>query len=127
LARYWSVRRWTVFLPGIVILLLGGGLRTMEWTQPHDQPFTVSLLQGNVPQSLKWDPQRLSLSMETYASLAQAHPAQLVVLPETAIPLMFNEIPRDYFRQLSGDGSHVLIGAAVGVSANSYAVRKSAV
>jgi len=105
----------------IGLLLAGAGLRMLQWTQPQGSPVTISLLQGNVPQSLKWDPQRLSLSLDTYAALAQAHPAQLVVLPETAIPLMFNEIPRDYFRQLSGDGSHVLIGAAVGVSANSYA------
>lgn len=121
LARCWRARRWTVLLPGIVVLLLGAVLRTVEWTQPNGQPFTVSLLQGNVPQSLKWDPQRLSLSLDTYATLAQAHPAQLVVLPETAIPLMFGEIPKDYLRLLSGHDRHVLIGAAVGVGANGYA------
>lgn len=103
------------------LLLVGAGLRMLQWTQPQGATFTVSLLQGNVPQSLKWDPQRLSLSLDTYAALAQAHPAQLVVLPETAIPLMFNEIPRDYLRQLAGTDRHVLIGAAVGVSANGYA------
>ena len=121
LACYWRVRRWTVVLPGLVVLLLGAGLRMVEWTQPHGQPFSVSLLQGNVPQSLKWDPQRLSLSLDTYAGLAQAHPAQLVVLPETAIPLMFGEIPQDYLKLLSGPDRHVLIGAAVGVGADGYA------
>lgn len=103
------------------LLLVGAGLRMLQWTQPQGAPFTVSLLQGNVPQSLKWDPQRLSLSLNTYATLAQAHPAQLMVLPETAIPLMFSEIPRDYLRQLAGTDRHVLIGAAVGISADGYA------
>jgi apolipoprotein N-acyltransferase len=121
LACYWNVRRWTVFLPGIVALLLGAGLRTVEWTQPQGQPFSVSLLQGNVPQSLKWDPQRLSLSLETYAGLTAAHPAQLVVLPETAIPLIFSEIPKDYLKQLTGKDRHVLLGAAVGLNADGYA------
>lgn len=103
------------------LLLVGAGLRMLQWTQPQGAPFTVSLLQGNVPQSLKWDPQRLSLSLDTYATLAQAHPAQLMVLPETAIPLMFSEIPRDYLRLLAGTDRHVLIGAAVGISADDYA------
>jgi apolipoprotein N-acyltransferase len=48
-----------------------------------------------------------------------------MVLPETAIPLMFGDIPKDYLKQLSGSGSdsgsHVLIGAAVGIDAGDYA------
>lgn len=123
LAELYRLRRLAVLPVALCagLLLVGGSLRMLQWTQPQGAPFTVSLLQGNVPQSLKWDPQRLSLSLDTYAGLAQAHPAQLVVLPETAIPLMFSEIPRDYFRQLSGAGSHVLIGAAVGIGTSAYA------
>jgi apolipoprotein N-acyltransferase len=40
----------------------------MDWTQPQGAPLKVSLLQGNVPQSLKWDPRRLPLSIDTYLS-----------------------------------------------------------
>ncbi|HWV18603.1 MAG TPA: apolipoprotein N-acyltransferase [Rhodocyclaceae bacterium] len=123
LAQLYRLRRAAVLPLALCIglLLIGAGLRMVHWTQPHGEAFSVSLLQGNVPQSLKWDPQRLSLSLDTYAGLAQAHPAQLMVLPETAIPLMFNEIPRDHLRQLIGTGRHVLIGAAVGIGANGYA------
>lgn len=123
LAEIYRSRRLTL-PPTLVVLvcfLAGAGLRFVQWTQPLGQPFTVSLLQGNVPQSLKWDPERLSLSMETYIGLASAHPAQLIVLPETAIPLMFSEIPKDYLRQLGGGKHHVLIGAAVGVGDSGYA------
>ena len=70
-----------------LLLGLGGLLRLMDWTQPFGPPVTVSLLQGNVPQSLKWDPKRLSLSVDTYVRLATANPATLTVLPETALPL----------------------------------------
>ena len=121
LAQCWSKRRYTPLVLALVLLLGGAGLRTIQWTQPQGQPFSVSLLQGNVPQSLKWDPKRLSLSLETYAGLTAAHPAQLVVLPETAIPLMFSEIPKDYLKQLTGNDRHVLLGAAVGISADGYA------
>lgn len=105
----------------VVFLLTGAGLRMIQWTEKHGQPFSVSLLQGNVAQSLKWDPQRLNLSLETYAELARTHPAQLVVLPETAIPLMLSDIPRDYLQRLLGADGHVLLGAAVGIGERDYA------
>ena len=104
----------------ILVLLAGGTLlRAMDWTQPHGPPLKVSLLQGNVPQSLKWDPRRLPLSVETYVALAQAHPAPLVVLPETAIPLYFSEVPRDVLRGLTRNGN-VLLGVAVGTRDGGY-------
>src|SRR5690606_23560776 len=63
LAQLYRMRRAAV--PPLVLciglLLIGAGLRMVHWTQPHGEAFSVSLLQGNVPQSLKWDPQRLSL------------------------------------------------------------------
>lgn len=99
----------------VALPLLGAALRTQQWTQPHGEPFSVSLLQGNVPQSLKWDPARLELSLQTYATLARDYPAQLLVLPETAIPLLFGEIRKDYLKLLTDRDSHVLLGAAVTV------------
>ena len=103
------------------LLVIGGGalLRMMDWTQPVGTPVTVSLLQGNIPQSLKWDPRRLPLSVETYLGLAHANPAQLTVLPETALPLFFNEVPRDVLRGLTRHGD-ALIGVAVATADGGY-------
>ena len=104
-----------------ILLLLGSGglLRVMDWTQPTGPPVTISLLQGNVPQSLKWDPNRLPLSVDTYLHLAGKHPAAITVLPETALPLFFNEVPRDVLRGLTGHGD-ALIGVAVGTTDGGY-------
>ena len=104
-----------------ILLLLGGGalLRAMDWTQAQGAPLKVSLLQGNVPQSLKWDPKRLPLSIDTYIGLAKTHPAALTVLPETAIPLYFNEVPREVLRGLTAHGD-ALIGVAVGTTDGGY-------
>ncbi len=104
-----------------ILLLLAGGalLRAMDWTQPHGAPLKVSLLQGNVPQSLKWDPKRLPLSIDTYIGLAKANPAALTVLPETAIPLYFNEVPREVLRGLTAHGD-ALIGVAVATTDGGY-------
>jgi apolipoprotein N-acyltransferase len=80
----------------------------------------VSLLQGNIPQSLKWLPERLPMSIGTYTQLAAQHPAQLTVLPETAIPMLFDNIPREVLRDLTRHGD-VLIGTAIATRAGGYA------
>jgi apolipoprotein N-acyltransferase len=44
---------------GVALLAVWGGgqaLKTIEWTKPEGEPVTVSLLQGNVAQDLKWRP-----------------------------------------------------------------------
>ncbi len=99
-----------------VLLAAGAGLNTVRWTQPSGKPLSVSLLQGNIEQSLKWRPERLQQSLDTYLRLARAHPAQLVVLPETALPLMLDQLPGDYAEGLlrtvpDGQGG-VLFGIA---------------
>lgn len=104
----------------IVLFFAGGALlRHMDWTQPAGAPLTVALLQGNVPQSLKWDPNRLALSINTYTQLAQQHPADLTVLPETALPLLFNEVPPSVLREFTRHGA-ALIGAPIATRDGSY-------
>jgi apolipoprotein N-acyltransferase len=107
-----SWRRPLAWLAVVAVFAGGHGLRSIEWTQPVGAPLTVSLLQGNIPQSLKWVPEHLTLSMETYARLAAEHPAQLVVLPETAIPLLFDQIDHGLLRRLTA-GGEVLLGSAI--------------
>ena len=100
----------------VVLLGAGAGLAAIDWTQPVGKPVTVSLLQGNIEQSLKWKPERLQQSLDTYLRLARAHPAQLIVLPETALPLMLDQLPRDYVaalrRRAQDGGGDVLLGIA---------------
>ena len=102
-----------------VVLAAGAGLRTVAWTQAAGRPVEASLLQGNIPQSLKWVPENLRLSMETYARLAAEHPAPVTVLPETAIPLLFDQIPPEFLARLTAAGP-VLMGAAIRSRAGGY-------
>lgn len=112
----WPQRRRAA-LAATAVVALGAaswGLARIEWTAPYGQPLSVSLLQGNIEQSIKWRPERLRESMATYLDLARAHPAQLVVLPETAMPMLVDQIPQDYVAQLAEAAAHgrgdVLLG-----------------
>ena len=94
---------WRSALPLLLItLLLGGGqwLREQRWTTPLDAPLSVALLQGNVAQELKWRPEKFNESLLTYYRLAQDNPAQLTVLPETAVPAFLEQVPTEYLDEL---------------------------
>jgi apolipoprotein N-acyltransferase len=99
------------------LLLLWGGaatLRTIDWTQLEGAPFKVALLQGNIPQDLKFNEERLADTLETYRRLAQQSDARLTVLPETALPLLLHNLPENYMATLrthaTQNGGDMLIG-----------------
>jgi apolipoprotein N-acyltransferase len=104
-----------------LVLILGCGmlLRGMPWTTPLGEPIKVGLLQGNIAQDLKWSPERLSDSVNRYLDLVQRNPVALTVLPETAIPLFFDQVPRDVLQGLTQHGDAIL-GVAVATTAGGY-------
>ena len=70
----------------IVIVAGGEALRQVAWTKPEGAPLEASLLQGNVPQEMKFRPERYAKILDTYARLAGESKGKLIVLPETAVP-----------------------------------------
>jgi apolipoprotein N-acyltransferase len=102
----------------------GALLRGIEWTHPQGEPLKVSLLQGNIAQDEKFAEEKLIGTLETYRRLAQGSDARLIVLPETALPLLRNNVP-DYYQTLLGDhvrknGGDILIGAFEKENGNYY-------
>jgi apolipoprotein N-acyltransferase len=86
----------------VVVLWIGGaGLKLVEWTQPDGSNVTVSLLQGNVPQELKWRDDGLRKTLEMYRDLTLASGSRLIIMPETALPLFLGDVPPLYLEQLA--------------------------
>ncbi|MDB5808598.1 MAG: lnt [Betaproteobacteria bacterium] len=119
-----TVRRWPWFGVLVLIWLAGYGLRQVEWTSPVGAPVSVSLLQGNIPQDLKWQPNRVAPTLKAYQDLVTASHAKLVVLPETALPLFLHEVPQDYLDTLAAharsNGGDVLVGVPELTSSRDY-------
>jgi apolipoprotein N-acyltransferase len=114
--------RQQALLIAALIALCGSLLRAVSWTHPAGDAVSVHLLQGNIAQDVKWRPEFLQQSVRTYSALAQEHTAapRLRVLPETAIPLLFERIPEDVISALTAR-SDVLIGAAaLGAKGDGY-------
>jgi apolipoprotein N-acyltransferase len=97
-------RRATCAAALVALLALGQGLRYVPWSSPTGTPITVALLQGNIEQSLKFDPRRYVATLETYAALADSTRAQLVVFPETAVPRFLDMVDPRYIEFLDGIG-----------------------
>jgi len=111
-------------LVAIAALGAGFGLRALPWTAPHGQPLTVRLLQGAVPQEMKFDQAELQASLALYRGMIEAAPADLVATPETAIPVLLQQLAPSYLQDLRAfaaqSGSHLILGAPVGDSISGY-------
>lgn len=100
----------------LLTLWLGGAtLHRVGWTAPEGAPVKVSLLQGNISEDEKFQDEKLVATLETYRRLALESDARLIVLPETALPILRSEVPetysailREHMQKQEGD---VLIGA----------------
>jgi apolipoprotein N-acyltransferase len=112
------VCRWRGTLVVVAILATGFGLRQVEWTTPDGEPIRVALIQGNVPQEMKFRPEALIRTLNLYRELIEAHPAQLTLLPETAIPVFFEQLPPDYIAALktavARHGGDLILGTLTG-------------
>jgi apolipoprotein N-acyltransferase len=117
--------------PALALLVLipvaGIALHTLHWTTPQGKPISVRLLQGNVPQDLKFDSAQLAHSLNLYQQLIKQEPADLIATPETALPMLVTQLPAGYLEQLArfgkASGSTLIIGVpwttAPGVYLNS--------
>lgn len=86
-----GTRREQALAAAVAVLVAAGGAAAgrVEWTQPAGPAITVALVQGAVPQSMKWQPGRLEQTMRLYAGLTEPHlGAAIVVWPESAIPAL---------------------------------------
>ena len=106
------------------VLATGEGLRHVEWTLASGPPVSVALLQGNIEQSLKFDPRRYVRTLETYAGLAQGTRAQLIVFPETAVPRFLDTVDPRYIEFLDGvakrNNGDMLLGVPTRTSSEEF-------
>jgi apolipoprotein N-acyltransferase len=64
------------------------------WTRPVGGPIRVAAVQGAVSQDQKWQYDNRDATMDRYAKLtARAWGAQLIVWPESALPVLAGDIP----------------------------------
>ena len=111
----------SVALPGVIALaLIAAGLLLplAQWTVPANAPLTVRLLQGNVKQDMKFEESGVRAAIDMYQQMITSKPADLIVTPETAIPVLAQQLPAPFASAVrsfaDSTGSAILFGAIGG-------------
>lgn len=98
--RMLSAPAW--LLAVVVAVHVGGVWQYAQFAvadgQRQAMPVTVALLQGNIPIAEKFDPSTGVLdSLQWYGDQFRGRSESLVIAPETAIPVLKQDLPIEYF------------------------------
>ncbi|MFA5489588.1 MAG: apolipoprotein N-acyltransferase [Candidimonas sp.] len=104
----------------LLIGMAGMGLSLASWSTPDGKPLIMRLVQGNVPQSMKFDPRHVEQGIRDYLALAAVAPQapegapKIVVLPETVVPVFQDAVSESLWRQwldvARQRDAHILMG-----------------
>jgi apolipoprotein N-acyltransferase len=106
------------------VLVSSLGLKQIAWTEAYGQPISVRLAQGNIDQGKKFDSEFIDSTLSLYHGLVTQQAADLIAVPETALPILTSQLPQDLLPSLrayaQSSGSHLFIGVAVDDGDNRY-------
>lgn len=93
-------------------------LTHIPWTQKNGEPIPVSLVQGGIPQTIKWVPEYLQLSFDRYESLTEPlwGKSKLIIWPEGAIPTTLQNagtFVADMDAKAKATHSHLVLGIPI--------------
>ena len=108
-----DLRRRAV-IAAVALLVVGAGLQHVPWTAASGTAIRVAVLQGNIGAAAKFDPSALSRTLARYESLIRSSQANVMLLPESALPLPTHALS-GYLSALrkhaEGSGIDVVLGA----------------
>ena len=90
----------------------------IAWSHPVGQAISVALLQGNISQSIKWSPEHAQQTLQQYLDMVRQTQARLIVLPETALPILAEQIDATYLEALKQHATEQQGDLLVGVVAS---------
>ena len=116
LAYMFVVRRLSSLVVSVAIIAViatsGQWLRGVSWTQVSGESINVEMVQGNISQELKFQPNLLDDSLRIYTGLSNPD-ADLVIWPESAIPTFFSDVDdwlEPFVEEARARGSTVISG-----------------
>ena len=111
------VRLEMVFGGLLVLFAVNALLSDVRFSELTGREVRVSLLQGNVAQSMKWEPDVFAKTLQLYEKLVTQAKGELIILPETALPAPLSRIPTEYIERLRGiansKNANLIIGVPV--------------
>lgn len=96
-----------------LLLPLAGLLLPQDFTTSTGH-IAVSLVQPSIPQDQKFDADRFAANLEALAQLIESSRGQVVITPESVVPLPLSELDRATLVRLSNPERPALLGAFLG-------------
>jgi apolipoprotein N-acyltransferase len=119
LARKDALRSWRYWaaIAGAAGLLAACNMAAVSPVPaPHQPRLSVALLQGNIPQDEKFQGGTgIPVALDWYGQQLRDSTAALVVAPETAIPMLPQQLPSGYFEALAGRFAQGRQAALIGI------------
>ena len=113
----------------LAIFICSYGLDFIRWTKPVGEPQVVGVVQANIAIEEKWLQRNQRRTIDQYQSLsaelagsrsAQTSSADLIVWPETALPLYASQTDQAFWQTISPPNTAVLAGLLDYDGENSY-------
>ncbi len=84
-------KKWIPIAIATLPWLAGFALQNIAWTQPQGESIRVALVQANIPQSVKWDPEFFRETLDIYHELSTPlwRDNDIVFWPEAAVPAFY--------------------------------------
>jgi len=78
-----------------------GTLNGINWTTEKGSVISVALIQGAIPQEIKWKPEQRQKTLDLYLSLSEKYRgSQLIIWPESAIPVLHHQA-QEFIQQMA--------------------------
>lgn len=98
------------FLVVVILTASGGMLQTVEWSQSAGKSYKVAIVQANVPVDQKWLRKNQAAIINDYVDQIERYEADLVILPETALPVSLHQTDPRLWQLLKGKNNAILAG-----------------
>lgn len=116
-AAIWLPKKQYVATASIWItsLLAGLVLNQIDWASDYKNDVKISMVQGNIHQSLRWVPEQDWPTMQMYQRLSQPlMDSDIVIWPEAAIPKL-EPLALDYLHTLDNNAAQSHTGLITGI------------
>ncbi len=102
----------------LCIGLAGFSLKQINWTEESGEPLSITMIQGNIPQEMKWQRDDRQKILDIYWDATKLNwSSDLVVWPEVAIPGRSEDLQEEILlpmsMQASENNSNLLTGIVV--------------
>jgi apolipoprotein N-acyltransferase len=109
-------KKWVLaFIPIAVVAITSLTIGNVAWTTPTGVVKSVALVQGNIPQSMRFDPEKDQMAMDKYLTLTNpVWNKDIIIWPEAAVPKL-ESLVQSYLKNLDAQATQTNTGLITGV------------